>query len=391
MRSFSAQYVFTNTSAPLKRGIVTTDNHGNILTVEDTKGQLSERRSVEFFDGIIIPGFVNCHCHLELSHMKGLISRGTGLGDFVMQIRLSREKTIQEIASSAAVADQEMLDEGIVLCADICNTSDTFNLKKKSNIPYKNLLEVFGLNPDKAGKRIEEIKIVAQAALSLDLPFSIVPHSTYSLSVPLFRLVKELGETNEITSIHFLETESEREFLENRSGELMDSYIRSGIVSSVIETAENPVNAIINTVTRSGNLLLVHNTFARREDVRALKSRGRSFWCLCPGSNMYITGKVPPADMLLEEGCDIVIGTDSLASNHRLSILEEIKVLQASFPSLTLEKLISWSTLNGARALNEEGLFGSIEPGKKPGILLLQNADIINMKLLPETTVKRLI
>jgi imidazolonepropionase-like amidohydrolase len=100
---------------------------------------------------------------------------------------------------------------------------------------------------------------------------------------------------------------------------------------------------------------------------------------------------LPPLDLLIEEGCEIVIGTDSLASNQKLDILEELKTLQTNFPSLSIEDMVRWSTVNGAVALGEEEFFGKLEAGKKPGLLLLQNVDLINMKLLPGSFVTRLI
>jgi imidazolonepropionase-like amidohydrolase len=106
---------------------------------------------------------------------------------------------------------------------------------------------------------------------------------------------------------------------------------------------------------------------------------------------MYIEKKMPPVELLMNEGCDIVIGTDSPASNKNLSILAELKLIQRFFPSIPLQELIRWATINGAEALDEDNIFGKIEPGKKPGILLLENADLLNFRLLPETTVTRLV
>jgi cytosine/adenosine deaminase-related metal-dependent hydrolase len=120
-------------------------------------------------------------------------------------------------------------------------------------------------------------------------------------------------------------------------------------------------------------------------------ARGNLFWCLCPNSNLYIENRIPPLNLLIDEGCEIVIGTDSLASNSNLSILEELKTLQFNFPDIPVEDLLYWATMNGAKALKEEKRFGSIERGKKPGLLLLENVDLQNMKLLPESFVTRLI
>jgi len=122
-----------------------------------------------------------------------------------------------------------------------------------------------------------------------------------------------------------------------------------------------------------------------------VKERKDLFWCLCPNSNLYIEKKIPPLNLLLEEECEIVIGTDSLASNSNLSILEEIKTLQHNFPEIHLGELVKWATINGAKALGEESSFGKIEIGKKPGLLLLEDVDLQNMKLLPGSQVRRLI
>lgn len=391
MKSFSAQYIFTNTGAPLIRGIITTDDDGIIIGIEDTGGDLKERSSVQFYNGIIIPGFVNCHCHLELSHMKGSIAKGKGLGDFIKEIRNNRNNIDTNILSAARSADNEMYQEGIVLCADVCNNPITFDIKKESRIRYLNLLEVFGIDPEKADKRMDELAKLAQAAEKLDLPFYVVPHSVYSLSLPLFRLLRKKSENNAITSIHFMETAGEKQFLENRSGELMVSYIESGLITSGLQIIDSHIDAVLKEITSSGNLILVHNTFADRDTIKVIRKRGNIFWCLCPNSNIYIENQIPPVDLLLEEGCDLVIGTDSLASNTRLSILEEMKTLQKNLPSVGLEEMILWATLNGARALNEVSAFGSIENGKRPGLLLLQNVDLISMKLQPDSFVTRLI
>jgi cytosine/adenosine deaminase-related metal-dependent hydrolase len=187
-----------------------------------------------------------------------------------------------------------------------------------------------------------------------------------------------------------METPGEKSFLEDHSGPLMTSYKQSDLLPQRLENVTNHTDMVMNHITRSGNLILVHNTFADRNTVRMIMKRQNLFWCLCPNSNIFIENQIPPLDMLIEEGCDIVIGTDSLASNKKLSILEELKTLQFNFPDTTVMDLVKWSTLNGAKALGEETNYGKIEAGKKPGLLLLENLDLQNMKLLPGTTVKRL-
>jgi cytosine/adenosine deaminase-related metal-dependent hydrolase len=391
MKQFSAQYIITNSGKPLKRGIIKTDDNGVILEVEDTGGLSEERRSVEYYNGIIVPGFVNCHCHLELSHLKGCVKIGSGLSDFILQVRNTRDNNSDTIREAAEKADDEMAGEGIVLCADTCNNDSSFETKVKSSIKYINLIEVFGIDPAKAEKRIEEAIRIAGISERLYLPSYIIPHAVYSTSLPLFRLIKELSRGNKVTSIHFMETEGEKEFLINKTGAIAHSYIKSGLMPENPLTVRSHEDAVLNEITPSGNLILVHNTFADRKTLDKVNDRGNTFWCLCPGSNIYIENILPPASILREAECKIVTGTDSLASNDKLSILSELKLLQENFPSVPLDELIAWATINGAKALGESENYGSIEPGKKPGLILLKDLDLVNLRLTPGTTVSRLI
>jgi cytosine/adenosine deaminase-related metal-dependent hydrolase len=307
-----------------------------------------------------------------------------------MNVRTLRDYDQEEIITAAKKEDDDLFREGVSLCADICNTPVTFGIKKRSRIRYINLLEVFGIDPEKAGKRMDEVMLLVKAAEDAGLTHYPVPHSVYSVSLPLFMMLREKSKGNQVTSIHFMESEDEALFLKDHSGPMRRSYENSGLMPASLQTAGSHITAIIDEITPSGNLILVHNTYADRETVSAVKKRGNTFWCLCPGSNLYIENKLPPVEMLMEEGCRIVIGTDSLSSNKKLSILSEMKIIQEHFPSVKLEDLIRWATINGAEALGEGDTYGTLEPGKKPGLVLLQDMDLVNLKLLEETTVRRL-
>jgi cytosine/adenosine deaminase-related metal-dependent hydrolase len=302
-----------------------------------------------------------------------------------------RSSVKKDIDQAIRAADNEMFKGGVVLCADICNTSASFKIKKESRIKYINLLEVFGIDQSKAEKRMNEILELSQVAEEMQLPHWIVPHSVYSVSFPLLRMIKEHTLSNKVTSVHFMESADEETLLRSHSGPLMESYKKFLPPFSGIDIPASHINAITEEITISGNLILVHNTFANPEQISQLKHRPGLFWCLCPNSNLYIEQKMPPAGLFSQESENILIGTDSLASNTSLSIINELKSIQLHFPDISLETLLRWATINGARALGEESTFGSIEPGKKPGLILLKNVDLINLKLQPATTVSRLI
>lgn len=391
MRRLSAQFIITNSGSKIKRGVITTDEDGRILSVDSTSIDKKEEHSIEFYNGIIIPGFVNCHCHLELSHMKGYVEPGNSLGGFLTHINNKREAEYEVILSSAKSADNHMYNEGISLCGDICNTTNTFGIKQESGIKYINFIEVFGINPEKAEGRMEEGLRVSEKSEELNLPWSLVPHSAYSMSLTLLQLLKKKSRNNKVTSIHFMESAGEEQFIEKHSGILYESYKQSGFIPPRLEMVKSHTEAVLNEVTTSGNLILVHNTFTDSKTIKNVQKRDNLYWCLCPNSNEYIEKSIPPVNLFVDENCEIVLGTDSLASNTKLSIMSEMITLQKHFPALSLEDLVKWATINGAKALGEDDNFGKIEAGRKPGLLLLQNVDLINMKLLPNSFVTRLI
>ena len=392
MRRFSAQYIITGTGQILKRGIITTDSNGRIAEIIDTGGALTELSNTEFHNGIIIPGFVNCHCHLELSGMHKKIDENTGLGEFIKNVRGKRPPDNTDNTKKIAEADKRMYLSGISACGDICNNSITFSIKNTSPVKYINFLEVFGIDPLKADKRIREVLELKKEADNTGIESYIVPHSLYSMSATLLRKVKDLTSDNKIVSLHFLESEQESRLLANAGGDLMKSYRAMGISPEMLyDRVPDHNTGIKEYISDNGNLILVHNTFATEKDIEAALNRGNCYFCLCPGSNMYIENTLPPVNRLINMGAEIVLGTDSLASNSSLNILEEMKIISLNFPGLPMPELVRWATINGARALKIDNEYGSIEKGKVPGLVLIENADIANMRLTADSRACRLV
>src|SRR6478735_7807200 len=125
------------------------------------------------------------------------------------------------------------------------------------------------------------------------------------------------------------------------------------------------------------NAILVHNTFTKDEDVAFVNHQSsivnqEIFFCICINANLYIEDKVPPIDMLVNNNCTMVLGTDSLASNHSLNLLDEMKSIGQHFPHIDLQALLQWATINGAKALQMENKLGSFEKSKQPGVVLIE-------------------
>ena len=154
-RKFQADHLFTGTEILDGNNVLITDENGIIKTIipADEAGD-----DIQQFNGLLSPGFINCHCHLELSHMKGLIPEKTGLIDFVFKVVTERHFSEDEILDAIAKAEEEMLSNGIVAVGDICNNTLTLSQKLKQRLAYYNLIEVSGWLPQIAGTRFERSK-----------------------------------------------------------------------------------------------------------------------------------------------------------------------------------------------------------------------------------------
>jgi len=392
MRRLSAQYIITGTGDILKRGIITTGTDGRITDITDTGGSPPELSKTEFYNGIIVPGFVNCHCHIELSGMHKQPGEHTGLGEFIRKVRETGTTGNTDELKSIAEADKMMFQHGISACGDVCNSSISFETKERSPIHYINFLEVFGIDPRKAGKRISEVKELRKEAGRYSPDSYIVPHSFYSMSATLLNMVRGVSSGNELNTVHFMESEQEISLLKDAGGGLMESYGAMGISPGMLyDRVPDHITGIRDYISPSGNLILVHNTFAGRKEIRAAGQRGNCFFCLCPRSNLHIENALPPVNTLMQMNSDIVLGTDSLASNKSLDILGEMKIISSNFPSVRLEEMVRWAGINGARALKIDNDYGSIEKGKKPGLVLIENADLANISLTGESRARRLV
>lgn len=388
MKSFIADYVFPVNADPIKNGVVTVDDSGKIILVSDKP--IDNNPTPQKLKGIICPGFVNTHCHLELSHMHGKVDTKSGLVEFIKQITKNRVTDNAVITAAAEQADNDMYENGIVAVGDISNNNSTVAIKAKSKIHYHTFVEIFGFLPDRAEALfdnalalLEEFK--AQSA-------SITPHAPYSVSKELFKLIKKYCDTHtNLLSIHNQECDDENKFFRYKLGKFTELYDYLGMdISHFKPQARNSMQSIVPLLTNKQEVLMVHNTCTNLKDIYFLKRFDRKInWCFCPNANLYIEGKLPKVNLFVDQGFNITLGTDSLASNHRLSILSEMQTIQHKFPAITTAKLIEWATINGAKFLGIDQQFGTLEEGKTPGLNLITAVN--DMQLTPESKVKRLV
>lgn len=330
---------------------------------------------VEYHDGILAPGFINTHCHLELSHLKGKIPQGTGIVDFGLSVIRHRNNVPEEEQlEHMQQADKDMISQGIVAVGDISNTVLSARVKLQSGLYYHSFVELIALNPERAGLVFDAGKTILETFRQTGLSASLAPHAPYSCSPELITAISALCyQEQQPTSIHNQESQAENDFFIHKTGDYVRMYETLGLPIDYFEAkGKSSLQNVLGSFHKDVNTLLVHNTFSNKEDVTAAKHMlSELYWCLCPNANLYIEGALPDALLLTSENCTLTLGTDSLASNARLSVLEELLTLQKHDPGLSLELLLEAATSNGARFLGIDKTYGSLEKGKMPGINII--------------------
>lgn len=389
MKKISADYIYPGNISPIKNGVVVYNKNGEIIDLLNPEETEINWQDIQKFKGVICPGFINTHCHLELSYLKGRISEATQLQGFVKEIISIRDKfSPEKRASAIELAEQEMIKNGIVAVGDISNGNSTFKNKEASKIKYHTFIEVFGSDPKIANEAFQYSESVYNEYFDQKRT-SITPHATYSVSDDLVRLINTHAIENDgLISIHNQETASENTFFKEGKGAMFDFLnISDKTNNKFVPTGKNALPSFLGKYNSLKKILLVHNTFTAKEDIEwANQYSNNIYWCFCPNANEYIEKRQPNYSLFKDEKC--TVGTDSLASNWSLSILDELKTISKKDNSIPLETLITWATYNGAQFLGFDQL-GSIEKGKIPGLNLITKLN--GTKLVSNTSIQKII
>lgn len=366
----------------IRRPLLTIDaTTHRIIAIEQyaDAASLDRMPQVEFYDGVLCCGFVNIHCHLELSHLKGVIDEGCGHGEFARQMGLQRNKaTLEERLRAAAEADRNMWAEGIDVVGDIVNGNESFAIKSQSRIHYHSFVEKFGLRKTN-GELCSELLKYPDTSLT--------PHSIYSLNNADFRSSIDTDDTNPL-SIHFMESPAERALFRGE-GSLYDWFMYEGFECDFLDY-DSPASRLTGCVPPTKSTILVHCTDIDSQDIAQIASHFTSniYWALSPRSNRYISGCEPSSYRLLRQaGATICIGTDSLASNRSLSIVEELKL----FKDVPLAELLKWATFNGAEALGISDRYGTLEEGRCSSLIHISGINLATEQLTERSAAHRIL
>lgn len=375
MRRIAADYVHP-VSQPTQRDAVIVLDDQHVIREIGPRSNYDEA-SLEKRPGHIIPGFINAHCHLELSFMKGAIPEHTGLIPFVQQVVAIRDQFTEAQQKEAIQrAEEEMLDQGIVAVGDISNDTRSFFQKAKGRLRYHTFVELFDLGPDMTATSQKTGSEVLEAVPHVPgHSASLTPHAPYSCTPELFRWISQYNRANGLLgmSIHNQEQPDENQLFMDKTGAWLGFIDRMSLDYSWFQPSGlTSLQTYLNYLELDQRWIFIHNTFTSPEDITAAYVAGDVvYWGFCPNANLYIENRLPDYQAFLDAGAHCVLGTDSLASNHQLSIWEEMKTIHQHDPSIDFTTLLQWGTLNGAKCLGFADQLGSLEVGKQPGLVWL--------------------
>ncbi len=349
-----SKWVMTDDATVIENGFVSFEN-GLIAEAGAWRSGISGKIT-DHGDGVIIPSLVNAHTHLELSAFRGLIPYGGSFKAWVSSLIGLRDKAdIKTIREGFLSALAELKSAGCFVAGEIatlcCFEEDFY----RSDIDGVYFREYLG--------GIQEIEYdCKQAGINVQALAGHAPHTT---SPELLRHLKKKCTDSALPfSIHLSESEDEDIFIKTGKGEWADYLTLRGIdYSSWPVTEAGSVNYINSLGLLDENTIAVHLLNLSDNDFSILKKSKVSV-CLCLRSNKNLHGRLPDVLRMHNEGIPLCLGTDSLASNDSLSILDEMDYLYNQFPEIAPSEIFKMATINGVEALGLSSQFGTIETGK---------------------------
>lgn len=373
----AASFVYTLDDAqPIRNGFVEYDEDGTITAV----GRCEEGEEV--LPGAIVPGFVNAHCHVELSHLHGKFRKGTGMAGFIDQINELRDWAGFEVKQQLVRKWMDkMWEDGVSAMADISNDDSSFDVKKDHRMYTRTFLEVFGSEPHMCEGVMKDVRELNEKADAAGIDAAPTPHSCYTMSPQLLSESAAAGLESGFLSYHSQESQEEEDLLISGSGAMYENRKRSGMSTPPV-TGRSSLEYFIDRLAAAKkcpydeHILLVHNVCLQQSDIDAIrKVMKNAYFAICPLSNIFIHNALPPISLMRKNGLAIALGTDSLSSNDDLDIVKELVCLHDNFPEVPMNELLVWACQNGARFLGKEDILGSLSVGKCPGIVYVSETD----------------
>ncbi len=376
-----APWLLSMAEPVLCNGAVTVQNNRIVCTgrFTDVKVQFSGARVIDHPDCVLMPGLVNAHTHLELSHLAHLAGQADGQSfTSWLTTMLAERERLGAVGASVENAAREMLKSqfarGAIALGDIGNTGMARSLVPSFPGRLLPFLEYLGLGRASILPALKKLE-------RLDDRVACTAHAPYSTHPELIRALKQRAERlGYMFPIHVAEPAAETGLLCEGRGELADFLRQSGFYEDVFQARGIDISGSVQYLHSLGILnqrtICVHAIHVSSDEMKLLR-QSRAKVCLCPGSNRFLrVGKAPLPDYLAH-GILPALGTDSAASNPELSIWREMELVAEDHPAVDPLAIITMATMGGAQALGIEDDYGTLEPGKSASILAVSIASEI--------------
>lgn len=333
-------------------------------------GRWSSRRAdgpvVDFPDALITPGFINAHTHLALSFLAGQIPSCRSFTGWAVQLegRLLRSRSAEHRRGFELGVERSLVS-GVTTVGDICARWVAASWHLDGPLRKVAFLELMGLDPGRVPRTASRVsERLSELSGHERLYLGLAPHAPYSVCPGLveeaLRLARHAGFQ---LTMHVAESKAERRLLEDGSGELASRlrFFRL-LPRDWRPPGRSPVELLADWGVLRSPALLVHCNYLSPTDVDLL-ARSACRVVYCPRSAHYFHVRKHPWQALRQRGVPVALGTDSLASNSSLSILDEMRFLAGRHPEVAPEELLAMGTVAGARALGLDGEVGALRPG----------------------------
>jgi len=381
-----AKYVLAEPDLLLSNAAVHISDPGRISRIEPWHGPPA-RPEVEVIDwgsAVIMPGLINAHTHLELTHFHNQLTNFSSFTDWIFQLVSERRLwTKEDFINSAREGAREALSSGTTLAGDVTASHTAWDAARAEGLRSVVFEEVTGFSPDPDAALSQLESALDQAVPDPLLVQGISPHAPYSVSPELYRQVAELSRSRGLPlATHVAETQSELQFLQSGTGEFKDLLSELGVLPSEWSPPQlTPIAYLESLGILRQSSVLIHCNYLDQESISRIL-RNRSSVVYCPRSHDFFGHERHPVRLLLDSGINVALGTDSLASNSSLSMLDEIRYLYKERKDLKCDEIFRAATLNGASALDYGGVLGRLRRGYWADLTILALPENIGSRQL---------
>ena len=378
MPQYRAAWLLPVSQPPIRDAWIRTDR-GRIVAFGHTRpGDFTASDEIDLGEVAVLPGLVNAHTHLELSWMRGRIPETDDFDGWIRRIiELKNESARHGDAVAAAIDDaiREARAFGTVLVGDITNTLASSGPLSAHGMAAVVFHELLGFRSEDASTLMQEAATRLQdAPVSELVRYTLAPHAPYSVSPPLFGLIRAALQRNPFarTSVHLGESPAEIEFLKYGTGPCRTGLERMGKWdASWVAPKSGPVEYLDRMGFLDDRILVVHGVHFVAAELKRLAALGSTL-VTCPRGNRRTGAGEPPIEDFFESGVRVAVGTDSLASVPDLNLFAELEEMRRLAPALPARLFIEAATINGARALGFDADFGTIDSGKRDALIAVQ-------------------